>query len=364
MAPGRVNLIGEHTDYNGGFCLPIALEHTTRARVRLRSDDEVRFRSTAGDRGGEYAVGVLAAFRAESYDVPGADISVDSDVPIGAGLSSSAALECAIALAINDLVGLGLPRTVLARIAQRAENEFVGAPTGILDQSASLLCTAGHALLLDCRDQSTEQVPFDPAASGLHLLVIDTRAHHQLTDGQYGDRRDECARAARALGLGSLRDAGAADLDLLGDDLLRRRARHVITENQRVLEVVVMLRAGRLGDIGPLLTASHASLRDDYEVSCPELDVAVAAALAAGARGARMTGGGFGGSAIALADSSAAVEEEVRAAFDRHGFAAPDVFEVRPGAGARREPGSTTLDERSGRTTARPTTGPPSTKGH
>ena len=351
-APGRVNLIGEHTDYNQGFVLPIALGQTTRATVGVRDDGRLHAVSAqggdavevdvAGLRPGSvdgwvaYVAGVLWALREDGHDVPGLEVSIDSDVPVGAGLSSSAALECSVAVAVDDLAGLGLDRPALAVLTQRAENEFAGVPTGGMDQRASLLCTAGHALLLDCRDDSTDQVPFDPAAAGLHLLVIDTRAHHELGDGQYGKRREECERAAAALGVDSLRDADPAAVDGLDDPLLRRRARHVVTENARVLEVVDLLRAGRLADGGEGFTRSHASMRDDYEISAPELDVAVDTALEAGALGARMTGGGFGGSAIALVEDPERVETAVVAAFRRHGFTAPSVFEVVPGPGARR----------------------------
>jgi galactokinase len=353
-APGRVNLIGEHTDYNGGFVLPVALDRTTRATVAVRTDMQLRAASRQADepfhgevdrlRPGSvdgwaaYVAGVLWALREAGHDVPGLDLEIDSTVPIGAGLSSSAALECSVALAVNDLAGLGLARPDLAAVAQRAENEFAGVPTGGMDQRASLLCTRGHALLLDCRDDSTTQVPFDPAAAGLVLLVIDTRVHHALGDGQYGRRREECDRAGAALGVTSLRDVAAADVEGLDDPVLRRRARHVVTENARVLEVADLLRAGRLHEVGEVFTRSHASMRDDYQISAPELDVAVDVAVAAGALGARMTGGGFGGSAIALvgADLRPAVEEALTAAFDRHGFAAPAVFPVEPGAGARR----------------------------
>jgi galactokinase len=351
-APGRVNLIGEHTDYNQGFVLPIALGQTTRAAVTVRTDRRLRLASAQADgpvevelddlRPGSvvgwaaYVAGVVWAMRADGYDVPGLDVAIDSSVPVGAGLSSSAALECAVAVAVDDLAGLGLGRHRLAVLAQRAENDFAGVPTGGMDQRASLLCTAGHALLLDCRTDDTEQVPFDPDASGLHLLVVDTRAHHALADGQYAARREECARACAALGVASLRDAEPEAVERLADPLLRRRARHVVTENARVLEVVDLLRAGRTADLGAVLTRSHASLRDDYEVSATELDVAVDAALGAGALGARMTGGGFGGSAIALVEDPERVGAAVAAAFARHGFGAPSVFPVVPGDGARR----------------------------
>lgn len=335
-APGRVNLIGEHTDYNDGWVLPIALSHRTTATVTLREDQAVDFRSEAGDVGREYAEGVLAAFRDEGYDVPGADIEVSSDVPIGAGLSSSAALECAIAGAVDELAGLGLDRTRLARIAQRAENDYVGVPSGVLDQSASLLCTAGHALLMDCRDASTSQIPFDPGVEGLRLVVIDTQAHHSLADGQYARRREECARACDALGIESLRDARRDAVERIDDPVLRARARHIVTENDRVLALVDAVRSGRYDEAGALMVASHISLRDDYEVSAPELDVAVDAALAAGAVGARMTGGGFGGSAIALTADVAALTVAVEAAFAQREFTAPRIFEVEPGQGAHR----------------------------
>jgi galactokinase len=351
-APGRVNLIGEHTDYNQGYVLPIAIGQTTRATVAVRPDGRLRAVSAqTGDafegpvatlRPGSvagwaaYVAGVVWALREDGHDVPGLDVAIDSDVPIGAGLSSSAALECAVAVAVDELAGIGLDGARLAVLAQRAENEFAGVPTGGMDQRASLLCTAGHALLLDCRDDSAVQVPFDPAAAGLHLLVIDTRVHHALGDGQYRSRREECARAAAALGVDSLREVDPAALDRLDDPLLRRRARHVVTENARVLEVVDLLRAGRLADVGEVFTRSHASMRDDYEISAPELDVAVETAVAAGALGARMTGGGFGGSAIALADDPERVAAAVAAAFDRHDYPAPAIFPTVPAAGARR----------------------------
>ena len=335
-----MNLIGEHTDYNDGWVLPIALEQTCRASVE--EADAPGFTSEEGDLGREYAEGVIAAFRAEGHEVPPLHVHVTSDVPIGAGLSSSAALECSIVLAIDELLGSGLTREQLVRIAQRAENEFVGAPTGILDQSASLLCEEGHALLLDCRDASTRQVPFAPEDAGLHLLVIDTKAHHQVADGQYAKRRSECEQAAREIGVASLRDATGEDLARIEDDVIRRRARHVVTENDRVLEAVSCLGAAvddleeSYAALGRLMTASHASLRDDFEVSCAELDDAVDAALEAGAIGARMTGGGFGGSAIALAGDPEAVEEAVRAAYATHGFTEPTFLTVRPARGAYR----------------------------
>jgi len=356
-SPGRVNVIGEHVDYNAGLALPFALPHRTFAAVALRADDVVRVRSAQVDGGWEgglggvvglgevaqhpkghsalpgaggvegwagYAVGVPWALRQAGFDVPGADIMVDGRVPLGSGLSSSAALECAVALGFDELAGLGLAgddagRTRLAAACRRAETEIVGVPTGGLDQAASLRCRAGHAMLLDCRDFTAELMPFDLAAVGLELLIIDTRAHHALADGQYGSRRQACEQAARILGVATLREVPMAGLDAalarLPHAELRRRVRHVVTEIDRVRQVVALLKAGHPGDVGKLLDGSHHSLRDDYEVSCAELDLAVEASRRAGALGARMTGGGFGGSAIALC-RSAEVETVARRVTD------------------------------------------------
>ncbi len=271
----------------------------------------------------------------------GVAVLIDTDVPVGAGLSSSAALTCAVALALSDLVAPELGREDMVELARRSENDFVGAPTGILDQSASLLCTAGNALFLDTRDRHTEQVPLDLAAAGLELLVVDTGTSHTHADGGYGDRRRECEQAAERLGVRALRDvadvAGLAALD--GEPVLQRRARHIVTENARVLEVVEILRGtGDPRAIGPVLIAGHASLRDDFEISTPELDACVDAAVAAGAHGARMVGGGFGGSAVLLVDADRAeqIGEAVRSRFEQSGYAAPRTFDVVPAAGARR----------------------------
>jgi galactokinase len=357
-APGRVNVIGEHTDYNDGFVLPVALPHTTRAAVGRRSDGRVALASLQGDGAvveleldelapgrpdgwAGYPAGVVDGLRKRLTG--GVNVLVDTDVPVGAGLSSSAALTCSVALALRDLVAPELTRADLVDLARRSENDFVGAPTGILDQSASLLCTAGHALFLDTRGQRTEQVPLDLAAQGLELLVVDTGTSHTHADGGYGDRRRECEEAAARLGVPALRDiadvAGLAKLDDGGDRVLLRRARHIVTENSRVLEVVEILRgSGNPRAIGPVLTAGHASLRDDFQISTDELDACVAAAVGAGAHGARMVGGGFGGSAVVLVDldRSEAVASAVRAEFARRGFRAPRTFDVVPSAGARR----------------------------
>jgi galactokinase len=274
-------------------------------------------------------------------ELGGADLVIDGDVPAGSGLSSSAALECATATALADLHGAGLDRAALAGLARRAENEVVGVPSGVMDQMVSMLARAGHALFLDTRSLATEQVPLPLEAAGLCLVVIDTRAGHRLVDGAYADRRAACEAAAAVLGVPALRDATAeqveAAAEALGEEGLRR-ARHVVTENARVLEAVRLLRAGDLDRLGPLLAASHASLRDDYEVSSPELDTAVAAAVAAGAVGARMTGAGFGGSALALVEAGLVgrVGDQVRGAFATAGFGPPAVAAVVPSDGARR----------------------------
>jgi galactokinase len=362
-APGRVNLIGEHTDYNGGLVLPIALPHRTTAAVSRRTDGLLRVHSVqvgetvtiALDDIGPgrppgwsgYVAGVLWALRADGFDVGGLDVVVDSDVPLGAGLSSSAALECAVGAAASDLFELGLlgddrARARLAAACVRAENEIAGAATGGMDQAAALRCRAGHALLLDCRSGEVEQVPFDLSASGHALLVTDTRTPHALVDGQYARRRAACERAAAALAVASLREVPASELaSTLAklEEELRPRVRHVVTEIERVSAAVAALRAGDLVAVGRLLDASHTSLRDDYEVSCPQLDVSVEAARAAGALGARMTGGGFGGSSIALIPAGVVEEAEhgIRAAFARHGFREPRCFAVTAGSAAGRD---------------------------
>jgi galactokinase len=353
-APGRVNLIGEHTDYNDGFCLPFALPRRVTVTARrgpagrwlVRSSsypDAIAFEADDLHPGSvtgwaAYVAGVVWALADGGLVVPGAELHIDSDVPAGAGLSSSAALECAVLRALLDLGGLTIDGREQALLAQRAENAYVGVPCGVMDQSAAVLSQAGHALFLDTRDGHTEQVPFDVAADGLAVLVIDTRAPHELVDGEYAARRASCERAAAALGVVALRDVGPADVERLEDPLLAARARHVVTENARVLETVELLRSGSLRAIGPLLTASHASLRDDFEVTVPQLDVAVDAALAAGAHGARMTGGGFGGCVIALVDAAEvdSVAGAVAKAFADAGFDPPAPFTAIPSRGAHR----------------------------
>ena len=355
-APGRVNLIGEHTDYNDGFVLPFALpERVVAAASRASAGWRVcsDFASApaefsdvsevgAVDGWAAYVAGVAWALQDAGHRVPPADLAITSTVPVGAGVSSSAALESAVLTALIDLGGLDIPVDARPAIAQRAENVYVGAPTGIMDQSASIRCQAGKALFLDCRTLEVEQIPFDVAAEGLAVLVINSNAPHQHVDGEYGARRKSCEAAARILGVPALRDVTTDDLDAalerLDDEVMRRRVRHVVTENQRVLDTVALLRSGRIREIGPLMTASHASMRDDFEITVAEVDVAVEAALIAGAYGARMTGGGFGGCILALIDAERAdaVTAAVTAAYDRHGFRAPTAFVAVPSQGATR----------------------------
>jgi galactokinase len=357
-APGRVNLIGEHVDHSGGRCLPMALTRVTAAAVRRRDDDRVRiastdpdaapFQGTLADLGpgsvdgwAAYAAGTLWALREAGLEVPGMDLAVSSDVPLGAGLSSSASLEAAVALAAAELAGRAddvVLRRLLIDACIRAENDVVGAATGGMDQTVALLAEQGAALLIDTASGQTTPVPLGLAEAGLLLLVIDTRVRHALADGQYAQRRRDCDEAARLLGREHLSQATPADLERLDDPRLRARARHVVTENERVDRLVELVRAGRVAECGPLLDASHASLRDDFEVSAVELDTVVTAATGAGALGARMVGGGFGGSAIALVPEGAvaAVRDAVVAACRERGLTLPGTLTVTSGPAARR----------------------------
>jgi galactokinase len=393
LAPGRVNIIGEHTDYNDGFVLPFALGQGIVAAASPRRDDVLALRTRRdpaanveiplarlrpGPDGSpaaldkvrdrlpgwaRYPAGVAWALLAAGHPVAGASLAVDSCLADGAGLSSSAALECSVALALTELVTpdsldvwatrgpdpatgrADVPRPELAAIARRAENDFAGVPSGIMDQSASLLCRAQHALLLDCQSLESSQVPFKPDRAGVRVLVIDTRAKHELADGEYGSRQAECAEAARRLGVPTLRAVhDVSALRALDDPVLHRRARHVVTDNLRVRQVTGLLRASGGGDFrslseaGTLLTQSHRSLRDDFEVSWPEADVAVDAAVEAGALGARMTGGGFGGSALALVPEADAdqVQARVGAAFAGRGWTEPEFLSAFPSGAAQR----------------------------
>ena len=351
-APGRVNLIGEHIDYSEGFVLPFAIADRTYAAIASRSDSLVRIAShqrkekifsidlvdvKPGSKGDweKYVLGVLWSLGITS----GVDILVDGTVPAGAGLSSSAALECSVAVGLNELFRLNNSLEDLARATQRAENSYVGVPCGIMDQSVSLMGKAGAALLLDCRDLSTESVPFSVADAGLELLIIDTQAHHALVDGGYAERRAACESVATKLDISSMRNLTLSVLESSREKVTDTefiRARHAVTEIARVLDAVIALRASDFATLGRLINESHNSLRDDYSVSCPELDVAVDASRAAGAIGARMVGGGFGGSAIALikAEDIEKVENHVTAAFDAHGFKKPRFFTSLPSAGA------------------------------
>ncbi|MDJ0497822.1 MAG: galactokinase [Acidimicrobiia bacterium] len=354
-APGRVNLIGEHTDYNDGLVLPFALAQRTEVAIRLRTDGVIRMSSALAPNNvvgipvKELAPGWPAGWGAYVAGVPwalegdvGFDAAIDSSVPVGAGLSSSAALICAVGLGINDLLSLGYSRRELARRTRRTENEYVGAPTGGMDQIAALLCIEGHALLYDVREDTTEQVPFDPSDAGLKVLVVDTQVRHGHVDGEYAKRRADCEQAAEQLGVPTLRDVAYSDLDAalnhLDNERLVKRVRHVVTENQRVRDTAAALASDDWVGVGELLTAAHASIRDDFEASCTELDVAVAMLMESGALGARMTGGGFGGAAIALVPHAEADEaaHTVRAVFADNGFVPPTIFSVVPSAGATR----------------------------
>jgi galactokinase len=351
-APGRVNLIGEHIDYSDGFVLPFAIKDRTLVAARKRNDSTVRIASVQrrnkivtvdistvkpGLKGEweRYALGVLWALGVKE----GVDLLIDGHVPLGAGLSSSAALECSVATAMNHLFDLGFNLEDLARLTQKAENQYVGVPCGIMDQSVSLMATQGSALLLDCRDITTKNIPFDVASSGLELLIIDTQAHHALTDGGYAERRASCESVVTKLGISSLRELSMAQLEnsrgLLTETEFAR-ARHAVTEMKRVLECVDALSKSDFAKVGQLINQSHASLRDDYTVSCPELDTAVEASITAGALGSRMVGGGFGGSAIALIQASKTTEtiKAVEKAFSSKGFKAPRFFTSLPSQGA------------------------------
>ena len=357
-APGRVNLIGEHTDYNQGFALPIALP--ARTTVTLRPDDgdalvvtsdreegevTVPLRTTPGDVTGwaAYVAGVVWALRTSGHRVRGGTMHVTSGVDVGSGLSSSAALECAVLGALTTATDLRIDRVDQARIAQRAENDYVGAPTGLMDQLASLCGEPSQALLIDFLDDGVELVPFDPAAAGVALLLINSHAPHRHAGGEYAARRASCERAAAALGVGSLREVqahGVTALDAVPDPVDARRARHILTENDRVAEAVSALGGGDFAAVGRLFDASHASMRDDFEITTDHIDLIADTAVGAGALGARMTGGGFGGCVIALAEVERcdAVADAVRQTVLRAGYHPATVTLTHAGAGARLEP--------------------------
>jgi galactokinase len=390
FAPGRANLMGEHTDYNEGSVLPFALAQGVTATVTARADGLLVLRSKqkTGDTvmvaldalapgsvtgWAAYPAGAAWALRAAGFDIAGASIDIDSDLPVGAGVSSSAALQCSVALALCSLSRLTVARGELALIAKRAENEFVGAPTGIVDQSAALLCREGHAMLLDCGTLARTQVPFRPSAAGAVALIVDTRVTHALVSGEYAARRAECEEAALLLGvpaLGAVADPDA--VEVLADPVLRRRARHVVTDSARARAIASALRredgggvggdeggmgrdeggvgrdeggVGRDADsavtyryVGALLTEGHASLRDDFGVSWPQADAAVDVAIGSGAYGAKMIGGGFGGSVLALVplEREATLRSILSMTFKDRGWAAPQFLAAVPSPAARR----------------------------
>lgn len=323
VAPGRVNLIGEHTDYNDGFVLPVGIDRTVAVVAAVRDDGMVTVRSldydecdqfeldnagrSAGWKG--YVRGVAWVLQEEDHPLKGADLAISGDVPQGAGLSSSAAVEVAIAGALTAVMGVALPPVETARMARRAENEFVGVPCGIMDQFAAALSLGGHALLIDCRSLEVEHIPLPFERAGVLIVVVDSKMPRRLGETEYGRRREECREAARFLGVESLRDADSGLLEQRRDrmpDAVYRRARHVVTENGRVLEAVNMLRNGEVGRFGQLMYESHASLRDDFDVSCRELDLLVSlASRTDGVLGARLTGAGFGGCTVNLVRAEA-----------------------------------------------------------
>src|SRR5688572_24280919 len=351
-APGRVNLIGEHTDYNDGYVMPSASaqrvliaaapRHDGTWRVTSLNNDSTKTFETADLQPGmtgwqAYVAGVVWALQEAGHRVDGADLVLTSDVPEGAGLSSSAALECVVLTALADLNDLDIAGLERAKLARRAENAFVGAPTGLMDQAAATLCTAGHALFFDCRTDDAEQVRFDTANAGLEILVLDTKTPHALVASEYAARRASCEEAAQLLGVPALRDVTDLDaaLNQLPDPVIQRRVRHVVTENARVLEAVDVLRNGRIADLAPLLDASHSSMRDDFEITVPQVDLAVQTARTSGALGARMTGGGFGGCIIALVQAGEAerMGDKVARSFARAGYRSPAHFAAVPSAG-------------------------------
>lgn len=349
-APGRINLIGEHTDYNAGFALPIALPQRTFVDFTPDSSGVLSVSSALGDlhfgvgtEPGEvtgwaaYVAGVVWALRVAGVSAPGGAMTITSDVPIGSGLSSSAALECAVLGALLTATGVEFDRVEQARIAQRAENEYVGAPTGLLDQLASLFGAPGTAMLIDFRDVTVQPARFDPEAAGVALLLIDSQARHAHAGGEYAARRTSCERAAADIGVATLREADPSALEEVNDPVDARRARHVLTENQRVLDCVAAIDSSDFAATGELWTASHASMRDDFEITTPHLDLIAATAIQAGALGARMTGGGFGGCVIALVPFEREVEvgDAVSRAVLDAGYPEPAITRTRASGGAQ-----------------------------
>ncbi|HOX58616.1 MAG TPA: galactokinase [Candidatus Paceibacterota bacterium] len=357
-APGRVNVIGEHTDYNDGFVLPMAIDRYTVIAASPNGSDKITLRSASGNgtasvdlsqplrpgpRGywANYPMGVIAGFLARGHKPAGFDAVLHSTVPLGGGLSSSAALEVATATLLEIITGQKLDPVEKALLCQKAEHDYAGMPCGIMDQFISVMGKENHLLLLDCRSRRPELVPMsDPA---MELLIINTNVKHELTGGEYAKRRAQCEQAARILRVASLRDATADQLERSRsgmEDVVFRRARHVIGEIERTPRAAEKVRASNWPAVGELMYASHASLRDDYEVSCPELDAVVEIARAIGPQGGvigcRMTGGGFGGCAVALvrADKVGAISERVAAEYEQRTKIKPSLFVSRPAAGA------------------------------
>lgn len=354
-APGRANLIGEHTDYNNGFVFPFGIDRRTFVALAPREDSKCRVASSISDEVFEwnlseekptgmdwalYPLGVAWTMREHAKG--GFDAYFVSDVPVGAGLSSSAAIECSIGIALNEIWSAGLSKQEIALLGQKAENVVVGAPTGIMDQTASMLAQPDSAVLIDCKTLETELVPLGLSKKGLVVAVMDTKVSHRHSDGGYRSRREACEKGAATMKVASLRELSAADLPTAEqklDDVTFRRCRHVITENRRVLDAVNALKTSDMAGLGKLLLESHASMRDDFEISIEELDTAVEVAMSVGAIGSRMTGGGFGGAAIAIIEESklSELERQCKKVFADKGFAEPNVFAVNPSQGARRD---------------------------
>jgi galactokinase len=359
-APGRVNVIGEHTDYNDGFVLPMAIERYTvvAAAPAANGSKQIQLRSTIGGPAvavdpsqplkpaakgtwSNYPLGVIAGFVARGVALPGFDALVHSTVPLGGGLSSSAALEVSTATLLESITGHRLDPVDKALLAQKAEHDYAGMPCGIMDQFISVMGKEKHLLLLDCRSRKTELVPMsDPSVA---LLITNTNVKHELTGGEYAQRRAQCEQAARALGLASLRDADSAKLDRgrgKMDDVVFRRARHVIGEIERTVHAAEGIRASNWPTVGQLMHASHYSLRDDYEVSCDELDAVVRIAEEIGPKGGvfgcRMTGGGFGGCTVALVSAPQvdAISTRIASEYEKRTKIKPSLFVSRPAAGA------------------------------
>ncbi len=372
-APGRVNLIGEHTDYNEGFTLPLAIERFTTIRLQRRRNnshgsrfhslalgettfwtpDASRFlsveptpknqapgASVAAPAWSKYVAGVINQFAQREQSVPAIDLTIETNVPLGGGVSSSAALEVAVAMAMQQLLGTNLDGLAIAKLCQQAEHEYAGVPCGLMDQLSSVFGRTNALMLMDCR---TNQLEFIPASSELAFIVINSRVKHNLADGEYRQRRQQCEEACRLLGVNSLRDVETAQLESAQPkmpDLVFRRARHVVSENARTVQAADCLKSGLWEQVGQLMNASHVSMRHDYDITCPEIDLLVSLAqgigLERGVYGARMTGGGFGGCIVILGRAALAdaISAQVVAAYLAATGIQADAFTTRPAAGA------------------------------